>query len=222
MTLATILAAMHLRPLLGKWRRTQDEYDPEKVTALDNSDDPAEDVVNEGEDEEQEEEDVQQVDDIEEADAEAGQHAAQSQSRRMKRFTTFTSGSTFTTFTRSSRSSTRSWLAKVRSFLLPRDPKPEEIEQYVPTYRSSPIIAGVLIPFSILLEVPGLTEHWYIMTESNNIVDSRPNPALLNAGMGISIACAVFANICLIMRFAERWVKPTTLLCILFLTVHGA
>ena len=35
------------------------------------------------------------------------------------------------------------------------------------------------------------------------------------------MTCAVFANICLILRFSEKWIKATTLFCILFLTSHG-
>ena len=90
------------------------------------------------------------------------------------------------------------------------------------TYRFLPIISGILIPFSILLSIPSLTDRWYIRTDANNLtIDSRPNPLLLNLGMGFSMACSVLANICLIVRFAERKVLGMTWLCILFLTLHG-
>lgn len=90
------------------------------------------------------------------------------------------------------------------------------------TYRFIPIISGILIPFSILLSIPSLTDPWYIRTDANNvIIESRPNSFLLDLGMGFSMACSVLANICLILRFAERNVLVMTWLCILFLTLHG-
>ena len=90
------------------------------------------------------------------------------------------------------------------------------------TYRFLPIISGILIPFSILLSLPSLTDPWYIRTDANNMtLESRPNSFLLNLGMGFSMACSVLANICLILRFAERKVLGMTWLCILFLTLHG-
>ena len=90
------------------------------------------------------------------------------------------------------------------------------------TYRFLPIISGILIPFSILLSIPSLTDRWYIRTDANNMtIESRPNSFLLNLGMGFSMACSVLANICVIMRFAERKVLRMTWLCILFLTLHG-
>ena len=90
------------------------------------------------------------------------------------------------------------------------------------TYRFLPIISGILIPFSILLSIPSLTDPWYIRTDTNNLtIESRPNSLLLDLGMGFSMACSVFANICLILRFAERKVLGMTWLCILFLTLHG-
>ncbi|KAF8804602.1 voltage-gated potassium channel [Phlegmacium glaucopus] len=90
-----------------------------------------------------------------------------------------------------------------------------------PTYRGLPIISGVLIPFSILLSIPGLTARWYIKTDENHVtLDTRPNPLLLDLGMGFSMACGVLANICLVVRFAERNVLWMTWLCIVFLTLH--
>ena len=112
-------------------------------------------------------------------------------------------------------------ISRARTFFFPK-PQPGETARYVPYYRYSPIISGVVIPFSILLEIPGLTEHWYIRTEANKTIESRPNPAILDVGLAFSMACAVFANICLILRFSEKWIKATTLFCILFLTCHGA
>jgi hypothetical protein len=110
------------------------------------------------------------------------------------------------------------WFQKVKSFVFP--PK-EDIESFIPNYRHIPIISGLLIPFSILLEIPGLTEHWYIRAENNKVVEHRSNPVLLNAALGISLACAVIANICLIARFLDQRVKTMTILCVIFLTTHG-
>ncbi|KZT70402.1 voltage-gated potassium channel [Daedalea quercina L-15889] len=112
-------------------------------------------------------------------------------------------------------------VSRLSSFFFP-SPQPGETARYTPYYRYSPIISGVVIPFSILLEIPGLTERWYIQTEANQTVDTKPNPVLLDVGLGISMACAVFANVCLILRFSEKWIKLTTLLCIFFLTSHDA
>ena len=91
-----------------------------------------------------------------------------------------------------------------------------------PIYRGLPIISGILIPFSILLSIPSLTDRWYIRTDANNVtLETRPNSLLLTLGMGFSMACGVLASICLIIRFAERKVLMMTWLCILFLTLHG-
>lgn len=88
-------------------------------------------------------------------------------------------------------------------------------------YRYMPLLTGIIIPFSILLEIPGLTEHWYIRTEGNQVVETKSNPPILDAGLAISMASAVLANICLLMRFMEKGsVKLMTLLCIIFLTIH--
>ena len=91
-----------------------------------------------------------------------------------------------------------------------------------PTYRTLPIISGILIPFSLLLSIPSLTSHWHIRTDSNSVtIETHSDPLLLTLGMGFSMACGVLANICLVIRFAERNVLRMTWLCILFLTLHG-
>lgn len=90
------------------------------------------------------------------------------------------------------------------------------------TYRGLPIISGILIPFSILLSIPSLTDRWSIQTDANNVtLGASPNSLLLNLGMGFSMACGVLANICIIVRFSERKVLVMTWFCILFLTLHG-
>lgn len=61
----------------------------------------------------------------------------------------------------------------------------------------------------------------YIRTENNMTVEYRPNPFILNLGLGISMACALIANICLIVRFLEKRIKTTTIICVVLLTIHG-
>ncbi|GBE87357.1 hypothetical protein SCP_1100320 [Sparassis crispa] len=151
--------------------------------------------------------------------------------RRFHRFatwTTTTSARSFTfasvpfrrTFTGATTATVLPWYLKLKSYILPSGVTSSELEHFVPNYRWSPIISGVLIPFAILLEIPGLTERWYIQTLNNKTVQTRPNPVLLDVGMALSIACALIANICLILRFLEHRIKLVTVLCILFLTLH--
>jgi len=91
------------------------------------------------------------------------------------------------------------------------------------TYRLLPIFSGIMIPFSIMLSIPSLTGHWYVRTgEGHALLEVRRNPILLDVSMGLSMGCGVLASACLVIRFAERWVKQMTFLCIFFLTLHGA
>jgi potassium channel subfamily K len=90
-----------------------------------------------------------------------------------------------------------------------------------PNYRYTPILSGIVIPFAILLAIPGLTEHWYIRTDQNKTVETQKNPLILNLGLGVSILCAVLANVCLVLRFMEKRVKTMTILCVVFLSAHG-
>ncbi|KAJ6470255.1 hypothetical protein C8R47DRAFT_1325312 [Mycena vitilis] len=112
-----------------------------------------------------------------------------------------------------------SWYSKIQELISPKTTQ-QDLESYLPNYRYTPIISGIIIPFSILLEIPGLTEHWYIRTENNKTVENVPNPRILNIGLGFSMACALVANICLVVRFLEKKVKVMTLGCIIFLTIH--
>ena len=108
----------------------------------------------------------------------------------------------------------------VRAYIWPSDDH-TNIDTFVPNYRWTPIISDIVIPFSILLEIPGLTEHWYIRTEGNKTVQTRTNPVILDIGLGFSVACALVANACLVLRFLEKRVQTVTLSCIVFLTIHG-
>lgn len=111
-----------------------------------------------------------------------------------------------------------SLFARAKSFIFP--PSSDDLS-YAPNYRFIPLITGIVIPFSILLEIPGLTGHWYIRTEDYNTVQTRPNPVLLDIGLAFSMTCAVLANICIILRFLEKRVLRMTVLCIVFLSIHG-
>lgn len=91
------------------------------------------------------------------------------------------------------------------------------------TYRILPIIAGILIPFMVLLSIPGLTNHWYVRIDDDSAAgESRPNHLILVVAMSLSLTCGVLANICLVLRFAERSVKEMTLLCIILLSINGS
>jgi len=91
------------------------------------------------------------------------------------------------------------------------------------TYRTLPIFSGIMIPFSIMLSIPGLTGHWYVRTgDDNAVLESRPNPLLLDLATGLSVGCGVLACASLVVRFAERRIRLMTLLSITFLTLHGA
>lgn len=110
-----------------------------------------------------------------------------------------------------------SLFARVKTFVFP--PSSDDLS-YVPNYRTTPLLTGIVIPFSILLEIPGLTGHWYIRTENYNTIQTRSNPVLLDIGLAFSMTCAVLANICIILRFLEKRVMTMTVLCIVFLSIH--
>ncbi|RDB30378.1 Outward-rectifier potassium channel TOK1 [Hypsizygus marmoreus] len=136
--------------------------------------------------------------------------------RRRRRFSSFSSISAITSKVPSGLAA---WWSKIKDLLDPRTSN-ADLESYVPHYRSLPIMSGIIIPFSILLEIPGLTENWYIRTEGNDIVETKTNTAILDVGLAFSIGFAALANVCLISRFLEKKVKFMTVLCIIFLTIH--
>ncbi|KAF5383291.1 hypothetical protein D9615_005020 [Tricholomella constricta] len=134
--------------------------------------------------------------------------------RRKRRFTPFNTLSSI-----KGTPGLSSWWSRMKDVLDPRT-SPADVEAYLPHYRYLPIFSGVIIPFSILLEIPGLTEDWYIRTEGHDIVDIRKNTPILDIGLAFSIAFAVFANVCLVVRFMEKKVKTMTIMCVVFLTIH--
>ncbi|KAI0336716.1 hypothetical protein GY45DRAFT_1315333 [Cubamyces sp. BRFM 1775] len=109
---------------------------------------------------------------------------------------------------------------RIKSYVWPTDDDSNDVDKLAPNYRWTPILSGIVIPFSILLEIPGLTEDWYIRTQNHQTVEKRKNPVILEVGMVISIICALIANVSLVLRFLEKRVKTVTLLCIVSLTVH--
>lgn len=111
------------------------------------------------------------------------------------------------------------WLCKVKDVLFRSHE--DHHEDILPNYRRIPIFSGSLIPFSILLEIPGLTEPWYVRTYNHQTVETRKNPPLVLVSLSISIALAVLANIALIYRFLDRHVKRNTIICIVALSIHG-
>jgi hypothetical protein len=49
----------------------------------------------------------------------------------------------------------------------------------------------------------------------------RPLSEVLGAGLAISMASAIAANACIISRFLEKHVRESTILAMMFLTIHG-
>lgn len=109
-------------------------------------------------------------------------------------------------------------LARLKAIIYP----PHDLDEHHSHHRILPVISGLVIPFSILLEIPGLTDSWYIRTDQNAIVQTLPNPPSLEVLLGISMFFAVVANVSLICRFLEKGpVLATTLITIASLTIHG-
>jgi potassium channel subfamily K len=107
---------------------------------------------------------------------------------------------------------------KLKSIIFPSQDEDKPLSHH----RILPVVSGLVIPFSILLEIPGLTERWYIRTDGNVVVESRPNPASFDAMLAISMIFGVLANVALICRFLEKGpVLATTLITMAFLTIHG-
>lgn len=215
MGLPMILSALHI---FSKVRGPTRERDPEKVqpppTPRDRDDRTP--GVDAEVDEDEEDDSIGGVDPL----------VADEQGHRLHRVGSATTGTFFSSSVKREDSdntllTNTPWYSRFKSYILPSDENEAALEKYAPNYRWTPIISGVLVPFSMLLEIPGLTEHWYIRTEGNSIVESRHNPAILDVGLAISIACGLFANVCLVLRFLEKRVKTVTLCTVVFLTIHG-
>ena len=90
------------------------------------------------------------------------------------------------------------------------------------TYRILPIIAGILIPLVVLLSIPSFTSFWHLPTDGNVTLEAWPTSLRHILAMSLSTVCGVLANICLVLRLAERSVKNMTLLCIFLLSINGS
>ncbi|KAF8750305.1 potassium channel [Rhizoctonia solani] len=65
-----------------------------------------------------------------------------------------------------------------------------------------------------------VTRQWYIRTIGNKTVETQDNSKILDAGLAISMASAVVANVALITRFLERRVRLATFVAIGGLVIH--
>ncbi|GAA5899619.1 hypothetical protein JCM8208_000606 [Rhodotorula glutinis] len=89
-----------------------------------------------------------------------------------------------------------------------------------PETRLLPIISGLACPFAVLLDIPGLTTPWYIKTQGDVIIDSQPNPVLLDVEQACALALGVIANAALIWRFLEHRPRLTTWIAMISLTIR--
>ncbi|KPV72618.1 uncharacterized protein RHOBADRAFT_55715 [Rhodotorula graminis WP1] len=99
---------------------------------------------------------------------------------------------------------------------------PDDSLALPPDTRLLPIISGLACPFAVLLDIPGLTTPWYIKTQGDLIVDSQPNPVLLDVEQAVALALGVLANAALIWRFLEHSPRRTTWVAMISLTIRDA
>ncbi len=163
---------------------------------------------------------VEELDDFEDLNQDVDEGEGQQDEHQPRQGVPLTSTATFSSSSaiHFSRPSLPKWLIKIKDVLFGSH---EGHEQILPNYRRTPIISGSLIPFAILLEIPGLTEPWYIRTNGPQTAEARKDLPLVLISISISMALAVIANIALILRFLERHVQRNTIICIVTLTLHG-
>ncbi|KAG9024722.1 hypothetical protein FRB95_011146 [Tulasnella sp. JGI-2019a] len=95
----------------------------------------------------------------------------------------------------------------IRSFLYPKQWK-SHIRDFA---RTAPMIAAVLAPFSVLFDIPSVTERWYI---KNGL--PQPDPKVNLILSSIALAFGIVANLLLIFRFSStgiRWRAATRASC---------
>jgi hypothetical protein len=118
-------------------------------------------------------------------------------------------------------SAKKRWYSRLKTFIFPSSDLRDK--SFIPNYRLLPILSGILMPFSILLDIPGLTEPWFIRTVDNKTVQTKPDTAILLVGLGISMFCIILANICVFLRLLEKGnITLSTITSIIALSVHGA
>jgi potassium channel subfamily K, other eukaryote len=185
-------------------------HDPEKGSSQDDEEHHYDDN----------QEEVEELDDFEDLQQDVDEGEGQQDEHQPREGVPLTPTATFSSSSvvRFSRPSLPKWLIKTKDVLFASH---EEHGQILPNYRRAPIISGSLIPFSILLEIPGLTEPWYIRTYGPQNAETRKDLPLVLISISVSMALAVIANIALIFRFLERHVKRNTIICIVTLTLHG-
>jgi potassium channel subfamily K len=191
-----------------------DQGDPEKAGASSSgtSQDQAFDADRDDADQE-----IEDLDDFE--DNQGGESADGTENEgRSGRGVPLTSTGTISSMSTFSRPSLPNWIVRIKDVLFVSH---QDHEEFIPNYRRAVILSGSLVPFSILLEIPGLTEHWYIRTDGYKIVEWHKNPPWIIIALSFSLALAVIANIALLNRFLERRVKRCTLISIIALTIHG-
>ncbi|UZJ53111.1 hypothetical protein CBS101457_002431 [Exobasidium rhododendri] len=94
-----------------------------------------------------------------------------------------------------------------RRRLRKREREEEDIKDdiEVKSYRRTPVLTGVIAPFSIMLEIPGFTSRWYVRQNAMQLgVYYKPNPPILDVGLAFSLTSAVIANVAILGRFSER------------------
>jgi len=191
-----------------------DRGDPEKAGASGSGTSQDEAFDTDRDDADQE---IEDLDDFEENRGGESADGAENEGRS-GRGVPLTSTGTMSSMNTFSRPSLPNWIVRVKEVLFVSHPDHEE---FIPNYRRAVIVSGSLVPFSILLEIPGLTEHWYIRTYGYQIVESHKNPPWIIIALSLSLALAVIANIALVNRFLERRVKRCTIISIIALTIHG-
>ncbi|KZS97352.1 voltage-gated potassium channel [Sistotremastrum niveocremeum HHB9708] len=112
------------------------------------------------------------------------------------------------------------WFYAIKHFILQTGPFDDPHHEFIPNYRWTPIISGIAVPFAILLEIPGLTDHWYQPISGPNPVAPKSNPPILIAGIAISMISAILANASLIVRYLEKRPREMTIIAIASLTIH--
>lgn len=74
----------------------------------------------------------------------------------------------------------------------------------------APLMACILGPLSILLGIPALSQRWRGYVVGNEVIYTLPDPALNIILASMSLACEVFANALLMLRFSSIAVYITT------------
>lgn len=89
--------------------------------------------------------------------------------------------------------------------------KVEKLHQTLQSWASvAPLMACILGPLSILLGIPALSQRWRGYVQDNVVLYTLPDPGLNIILASLSLACEVFANAVLMLRFSSIAVEVTT------------